>query len=322
MIILKELKEVLYNTYLTFKDLVVIIVPISFITRLLDIYGIIDLAGVALSPIMSFVGLPGSMGIVWATAMLTNIYAAMIVFAALAPGAGLTVAQVTVLATMILVAHSLPVEISISKKAGPRFRFITPLRVFGALLIGFILNKAYLYFDYLQEANKAIWNPVMPEKTWSGWFTGELKNLCWIFLIIFTLLLTMKILKKIGVISILEKILTPILKLLGMSSAALPITVIGMTLGISYGGGLIIQEAKNGSMTKFDIFYSLALMSLCHSLVEDTLLMVVIGGHVSGIIWGRVIFSLISIYLLGHIVKRMPDSFFNKHLFKESTLKS
>ena len=41
--------------------------------------------GEALSPIMRVVGLPGSMGLVWATGMLVNMYAAIVVFASLAP---------------------------------------------------------------------------------------------------------------------------------------------------------------------------------------------------------------------------------------------
>lgn len=319
MILIDELKQIFFNSIKTCKELLVIIIPISIITRFLDLFGFIEHIGIALSPVMSIVGLPGSMGIVWATCMITNMYAGIIVFAALAPEAGLTIAQVTVLSTMILVAHSLPIEIRISQKAGPRLRFIAPLRIFGALLIGFLLNQSYKAFNYLQEPNQALWTPAAKDSSWMGWAKGELTNFVWIFLIIFTLLLSMKILDKIGVIDLLKKMLEPVLRVLGMSSAALPITMIGMTLGIGYGGGLIIQEAKNGSMTKFDIFYSLALMSLCHSLVEDTLLMVVIGGHISGIIWGRILFTFIVIFILGKIMKKVPDSMFNKYFFREQS---
>ena len=35
----------------------------------------------------------------------------------------------------------------------------------------------------------------------------------------------------------------------------------------------------------------MALMGLCHSLVEDTILMMLLGGHLSGILGGRVVFS-------------------------------
>ncbi|OPX22238.1 MAG: hypothetical protein B1H04_05335 [Planctomycetales bacterium 4484_123] len=88
---------------------------------------------------MALVGLPGEMGLVWATALATNIYGAMVVFAPVAPGLALTVGQVTVLGTMILVAHGLPVELRIAQKAGPRLPFMLLLRVGGALLLGWLL---------------------------------------------------------------------------------------------------------------------------------------------------------------------------------------
>ncbi len=42
----------------------------------------------------------------------------------------------------------------------------------------------------------------------------------------------------------------------------------------------------------------MALMSLCHGLVEDTLLMAAIGGKFGGIFWGRILFSLNVIFFL------------------------
>ena len=79
---------------------------------------------------MKFAGLPGSMGVVWATAMFTNLYAAIVVFSSMMVSEHLTVAQVTILTTMMLVAHSLPIELGIARKAGIRLRFMLLFRVF------------------------------------------------------------------------------------------------------------------------------------------------------------------------------------------------
>jgi hypothetical protein len=98
----------------------------------------------------------------------------------------------------------------------------------------------------------------------------------------------------------------------------MPTTVIGMTLGLSYGGGLIIQEARSGRLSKHDVFFSLALLSICHSIVEDTLLMMVIGGHLSGILWARVLFSLLIIFLLVRIIRKIPEPTFSRLLLRES----
>ncbi|HKL25064.1 MAG TPA: nucleoside recognition domain-containing protein, partial [Desulfuromonadales bacterium] len=104
-------RKVLKDAVATSLPLYKIIIPISLVTKLLTEFGLTERLGAGLAPVMEVVGLPGSMGLVWATAMVTNLYGGMVVFASLAPDAALSVAQVTVLTTMMLVAHALPVEL-------------------------------------------------------------------------------------------------------------------------------------------------------------------------------------------------------------------
>ncbi|MBU2512575.1 hypothetical protein KJ966_14660 [bacterium] len=316
--ILVFLTDMVKQAVNTSFDLFKITVPIIIVTRILKQAGLIDHIGFILAPVMELVGLPGNMGLVWATALITNLYGGMIVFASLAPVEELTVAQVTVLSTMMLVAHSLPVELRIAQKAGPRIRVIFIIRLLGALAIGALLNTCYQVTNYLQIPNKAIWNPSPPPEDWFRWTVGELRNLGYIFLIILSLIIIMRILEKIKVTALLTRLLEPLLKLLGMSKNAAPITIIGMTMGIGYGGGLLIQESKSGRLHQKDIFFSFALMGLCHSMVEDTLLMMVIGGHLSGIFWFRIGFALFITFLLVKWVNRVSPEFFNRYLFRRS----
>jgi hypothetical protein len=313
---LQAVSDLLRNALRTSLMLFRIIIPISIATRFLQQWGVVDQFGMLLGPVMELVGLPGQMGLVWATAMVTNIYAGMVVFATVAPGLDLTVAQVTVLATMILLAHSLPVELRIAQKAGTRFRASVMIRVIGALLLGWLLHLSYQLTGTLQHANQALWNPPVVDPTWSAWIQAELRNMLIIFLIILTLMALLQIMKKIGITTLMTRLLAPLLKLLGMSRDAAPVTIIGMTLGLSYGGGLIIQEAQSGSLSRRDLFASVTLMGLCHSIFEDTLLMMVLGAHVSGIFWGRLIFSLVAIFLLVRLINKLPEQWFDRYLVR------
>jgi len=297
-------------------DLFKITIPISIVTRLLQELGLVDQLGILLAPVMELVGLPGQMGLVWATAMITHLYGGMVVFASLAPGLDLSVAQVTVLTTMMLVAHGLPVELRIAQKAGARFRTMLLLRIGSALLLGWMLHQIYRFSGTLQQANQALWNPPAVDPTWSAWIVAELRNMGSIFLIILSLLALLLMLKKIGITDLMTRLLEPVLALLGMGRQAAPITIIGMTLGLSYGGGLILQEARTGNLSRRDIFSSLALMGLCHGLVEDTLLMVLLGGHLSGLLWARLIFSLLAIALIGKLIQYLPASVSDQYLFR------
>lgn len=299
-------------------ELFKIIVPISIVTRFLQQWGVVEHLGALLGPVMELVGLPGQIGLVWATAMITNLYGGMVVFASLAPDLNLTVAQVTVLTSMMLVAHGLPVELRIAQKAGTRFRAMALLRVGGALLLGWLLNLGYQFTGTLQQANRALWNPPAVDPTWSAWLWAELRNMGSIFLIILSLMALLKLLQKLGISDLMTKLLEPVLAMLGMGREAAPVTIIGMTLGLSYGGGLIIQEAQSGRLSKQDIFCSIALMGLCHSLIEDTLVMMLLGGHISGVFWGRLVFSLLAVFLLGRLIRGLPQASFERYLVRRT----
>jgi len=314
--LLQTLKELLRDALQTSGMLFKIIVPISIATRFLLQWGVVDQIGVLLGPVMELVGLPGPIGLVWATAMATNLYGGMVVFASIAPGLELTVAQATVLTTMMLVAHALPVELRIAQKAGTRFRAMLLLRVGGALTLGWLLNTIYQLTGTLQQPNRALWNPPPVDPSWSGWLLAETRNMFSIFLIILVLMALLKLLKAVGITDLMTKLLEPVLKLLGMGREAAPLTIIGMTLGIGYGGALLIREAQSGALSKRDVFASFAMLGLCHSLFEDTLVMLLLGGHVSGVLWGRLLFSLLITFLLGLLITRLPQSVFERYLVR------
>lgn len=298
-----------------------ILVPISIATRILAQMGVLEHLGAMLGPVMKVVGLPGSMGLVWATALATNLYGGILVFASLAPEEGLTVAQVSVLATMMLVAHGLPLELRIAQKAGPRLRATAVIRFGGALVLGFVLHQLYARGGFLQTPNTALWRPAAPDPSWLAWAIGEARKLVTIFGIILCLLALMKLLRRIGITAVLTRLLKPVLTMLGMSEAAAPVTIIGITMGLTYGGGLIIEEAHSGRLSPRDVFFSLTFMGLCHSLIEDTLLMTVLGAHVSGIFWGRILFASLAIALLVRLIGRLPEASFNRFFFRPAPAK-
>ncbi|MEC9460272.1 MAG: nucleoside recognition domain-containing protein, partial [SAR324 cluster bacterium] len=111
-----------------------IMIPMIIVVKILKEMGAIDILGQWLAPVMGLVGLPGSMGLVWAATMVAGFFPGMIIFADLAANEMLTVGQVTVLTSMMLIAHSLPVELQITDKAGPRWFSMGVFRVGGALL--------------------------------------------------------------------------------------------------------------------------------------------------------------------------------------------
>ena len=287
-------KETLDTSWALLK----ITIPVIIITKILEELGLIIVLSNLLEPLMGVIGLPGELGLVWATALLTNLYGAMIVFATLAPGLNLDIGQATIICSAMLIAHSLPLEMTITKKAGAPFWPIALLRLAGAFIYAFLLNSICRLFGIWQKPALILFTTEKASQSLLQWTLSQLENFILIIMVIFCIIIIMKILRYIGVLSFFERVLEPILPFFGMSKKAAPVTVVGMIMGISYGGALIIQETNSGKMDRREIFFSLALMGLSHSLIEDTLLMVALGGHWGGLLVGRLIFSLLVIYLL------------------------
>jgi spore maturation protein SpmB len=283
-------------------ELIRITIPVAIITKILEEFGLISYLSIALEPVMGLIGLPGPLGLVWATAMLTNLYGGIAVFAALAPGLDLTSGQVTVLCSAMLIAHSLPVELSVSKRAGANLLPIALIRLLGALVYAYLLNWLLLQLHLWQQKATLLFKATAASGDLLQWGLELLQNQGLIILIIFSIVLCMRIFRFIGLLALLEMILAPVLPFFGMGRQAAPITVVGMVMGIGYGGALIIRETTTGKMAKEEVFNSMALMGLCHGLVEDTLVMAAIGGKFGGILWGRIVFSLIVTYLLVRLI--------------------
>ena len=69
-----EIKKLSMRVWRVYWALVKIMVPVLIIVKLLDAFGASHYLSLVLSPLMEFVGLPAEMGIVWAAAILVNIY--------------------------------------------------------------------------------------------------------------------------------------------------------------------------------------------------------------------------------------------------------
>lgn len=303
-------KEIWEVSYPLFK----LMIPTIIIVKVLEMLGFVDYLGLVLGPIMNWVGLPESMGLVWATTILTNIYAGMLLFFHAQQGEVLTVAQVTVVAILMLMAHGLPIEARIAQQAGMRLRVTLLLRIGSGLVLAWLMNQIYQHFNWLQTPNQMVWQPEVPEPGLLPWALGQLESLVMIQIIIVVLLTVLKILKVIGIEALMIMLLRPVLRILGIGREATTITIVGVTLGLAFGGGLLMKEARAGHVSRRDIFAAMSLLALCHSIIEDTILVLLLGADLSGVLWARLIFSFIVIAVMTRMIDRLSIPFWKRHL--------
>ena len=310
------LRDASASSMLLFKAMI----PAVILVKVLQELGLISLLATPLEPLMALVGLPASMGLVWATAMFNNIYSSMVVFVSLTSdpslGAGLSQAQATVLCVMILIAHSLPVELKVARQCGPTMLSQGVIRVGAAMLCGMAMHGFYAATGWLDQANVILFTPGRQPEGWGQWAWDQMLNLLAIFAIIVALMALMRLLKILRVTDLLVWVLAPVLRVVGIGRDAAAITVVGLALGMTYGGGLIINESRSGRIGMRDVFNSVTFMGLTHALIEDTLLMVMLGADFQGVFWGRLLFSLALLAVLARIISRMPDQAFTRRFMR------
>ncbi len=309
-------KELLKEIFDVTSTLFRIMIPIIIVIKVIEELGGIVILSEWLSPIMESVGLPKEMGLVWATTILTNIYAGLIIL--ISSDVPLTVAQASVLGSMMLLAHSLPIEGAIAKKAGVSWLATLSVRVGGSLVLAWLLNLSYQYGDLLNYPATVLWQPeVSTDTNYLTWALDQLKSFAVIFMVISALLLLLKILKLVGIEKLMAVMLRPFLRLLGISKDATNLTIIGITLGLSFGGGLLINEAKKGHIAARDVFTAIMLLNLLHSLIEDTLLILLIGANFYTIFWGRIVFSVLIVALISHAIKRVKPTICERYFYRD-----
>ena len=305
----KILVNIFQETTKIFWILFKVILPVVIVIRALELIGAIPFLAKFLEPLTSFIGIDGSLGLVWMAAILVNIYAGLAAFASLQAIFDYSVAETTILGLIILIAHSLPIEVAIAKKSRISWIFYLSFRFINAIVAGKILNLLFTKYELFNEPNQSVLQ--VPNELVSNfeWATLQIQNFFIIFLIIFFIISTINVLKAFGVWSFIIHIMKIPLSYLGMSEKVANIILIGLTLGISFGGGFLIEESKKNNISKKDILLSLSFLSLCHSIIEDTILILLLGSHISGILFFRFIYTVIIILLMKILLETKMQKF-------------
>lgn len=295
------LKQSLLDTFKVAIKVYKVVIPIVILIKILTEYNLTHYLSYPLEPIMSLVGLPAEYGLAWAAALLVSLYSGIVVLVGLIPVIGIpTVAEASTFSLMALIAHSMLLECKITQECGVSFWGQFFIRFIVAIFAGMAMFAFYSFTGF-HSYPATILLEVPETSTLSAWAIGEISNLCRIFLIIWFVLLLHAFLKRVHITDILEKLLSPFLALLGMSPATASTIVVGFFAGILYGSGLLIKTSHEHKMSKKDLFCAISLMGLAHALIEDTILMLLIGGSPWVTLGARFIIVLIVGLLISHL---------------------
>ena len=123
-------------------DVIKVIVPFYLVVEIIKYFGFIQFFGNIFRPFMSLLGLPGESALALIAGYTANLYAAIAVLKPL----HLSSKDVTIIALMLGISHSLPVETPITKRTGVNAWLLLAARIFLGLLAGVALNQVWKLF--------------------------------------------------------------------------------------------------------------------------------------------------------------------------------
>jgi len=303
-------KTMLWRSWHMFIAVSKVMLPVMVIVQIAQNFGLVDLAGRLIAPAMSLLNLPPEAGIIWATTLLIGIYGGIASLSSLAGTIDMTAGQLSALCAMMLFAHGLPVEQAIVRRAGAGFWLTGALRVGTALFYGAAVAWACHFTGYLSDPVSFEWlrgsdaAVVTASNGYLEWIRATAFSLALTFVIIVVLVVILDVLERLGITRRITAAIMPLLRVSGLNAQVAPVTTVGVLLGLTYGGALIIEEAEKQDFSPRTRLLALSWLSLSHSLIEDTLLLMALGADLWVILVGRVLVTLAIVAVLARLTTK------------------
>jgi len=257
-----------------FLWLMKIVVPMSFLTAALAWTGWLAHLDFLLAPLMGFMGMPSMAALPILIGGLTGIYGGIAAMAVLP----FTVAEMTLLANFLLISHNLVQEGVIQAQSGLNPVKATLFRIVAAVATVWAMTffiethpSASAQAGALAASAQAFHAMVY------DWAVSMLTLSVKIFFIIMAILTLLDIAKSLGWVMPIVKALSPFLRVLGLSEKVGILWMTAVIFGLTYGGAVIVEEARQGHISKEELEELQLSIGINHSMVEDPFLFMAFG---------------------------------------------
>jgi Fe2+ transport system protein B len=272
-----------------------IIVPISFLSVLLEYSGWIHYIDFIIKPAMNLLNLPPIAALPLIVGMLTGIYggiASMVVLP-------LTNNEMTLIAIFLLISHNLIQEGIIQGQSGLNPIKATLFRLTASSVTVIIVAK-FLGSAPVRVVEKnltaAIQQPLFIMM--KSWFMATLYLSLKIFVIIMVIMILLEVMKIFNIIHHIVKLLNPLLKTMGLNQQVGLLWLTAVVFGLAYGGAVIVEEAKEGHIKKEELEKLHLSIGINHSMIEDPALFLSLGLSAFWLWVPRLILAIVAVRLL------------------------
>ena len=264
----------LQRGWAAFLWMIKIILPISFLTAVLAWTGWLANLDFLLAPLMGFMGLPSMAALPILIGGLTGIYGGIAAMAVLP----FTMAEMTLLANFLLICHNLIQEGVVQAKSGLNPVKATLFRISAAVTTVWVMTFFIPTDPFSSAQAGAVAASAQTFDAMACEWAVSMLNLCVkVFFIIMAILTLLEIAKSMGWVMPVVRALSPALKLLGLSEKVGILWMTAVVFGLAYGGAVIVEEARQGHISKEELEELQLSIGINHSMVEDPILFMAFG---------------------------------------------
>lgn len=283
-----------------------IVFPVTIIVTILRYTPFLPWMIDLLSPLMQLIGLPGEAAMPLVLGNALNLYAGIGAIVSF----DFTVKEVFILAMMLSFSHNLFIESTVAAKVGVNWWLISGIRVGLALVSAFLINL--VWSGGAEPAQYGLIASTEVElTTWTAIFLKGLKTAVIAVLqlsaVIFPLMLFMQFMRESGWLDTLSRGFAPFTKFLGMKENTSFTLVTGLTIGLAFGAGVMIQAVKEDGVAKKDMILALIFLVTCHAVIEDTVIFIPLGIPVWPLLVIRFIMAVVITMIVAFIWNRAEN---------------
>ena len=274
-----------------------VIFPITLIVVILQYTPVLPWIIDMITPFMGLIGLRGEAAIPLVLGNALNLYAGIAGILSLE----LTVKEVFILATMLSFSHNIFIETGVALRVGVKLWVVLVVRFGLAILSAVVINLVWKGGGDVAKYGALQVSQQVPD----GW--GEIILLglqkatfgvIQLALIVIPLMIIIQFLKDRNYLKRFSEKLAPFTKVIGVQPNASLTLVAGLTIGLAYGAGVMIQAVQEDGVSKKDATLVFIFLVACHAVVEDTLIFIPLGIPV----WPLLLIRLITAFVLTIVV--------------------
>jgi hypothetical protein len=127
-------------------------------------------------------------------------------------------------------------------------------------------------------------------------------GLLWkMFAIIVPIMILLELVEGTRGFAALTRVWARIMRPLGLTPETAAPTLVGFLFGLAYGSGVIVRDARRGTIGRRQVFLMSLFLSMVHAIVEDSLILIAVGASAVWVVGFRLVWAGVVTLVVGAV---------------------